>query len=64
MDTTSAAPAEVMTAQMEAQLSALYAEREALHEALGVSTAADVIQLVRSLETQLNDLYKEKEHQQ
>lgn len=64
METTHAAPSEAMTDQMEAQLSALYAERETLHNALGVSNADDVVRLVRSLEAQLNDLYNEKENQQ
>ncbi len=49
---------------MEAQLIALYAEREQLHEELGVSDAADIIAMVRSLEVQLNDLYQEKEEAQ
>lgn len=48
---------------LEPQLVALYAEREALHAALGVSDADDVIALVRSLEAQLADLYNEKEAQ-
>jgi photoactive yellow protein len=39
------------------QLEALYAEREQLQQALGVSSATDVIELVESLNTQLDDLY-------
>jgi photoactive yellow protein len=40
------------------QLEALYAERERLQQALGVSSADDVIELVESLNTQLDELYK------
>lgn len=40
------------------QLEALYAERERLQQALGVSSASDVIELVESLTTQVNELYK------
>jgi photoactive yellow protein len=40
------------------QLEALYAERERLQQALGVSSAEDVIELVESLNTQLDELYK------
>jgi photoactive yellow protein len=40
------------------QLEALYAERERLQQALGVSSATDVIELVESLTTQINELYK------
>ena len=40
------------------QLEALYAERERLQQALGVSSASDVIELVESLTTQINELYK------
>ncbi len=39
------------------QLEALYAERQKLQQALGVSSAADVIEMVETLETQLDDLY-------
>jgi photoactive yellow protein len=40
------------------QLEALYAERERLQQALGVSSASDIIELVESLTTQINELYK------
>ncbi len=40
------------------QLQALYAEREKLQQALGVSSANDVIEMVESLNTQLDELYK------
>jgi len=40
------------------QLEALYAEREKMQKALGVSDAEDVIELVESLNTQLDELYK------
>lgn len=39
------------------QLEALYAERQKLQESLGVASADDVIELVESLNTQLDDLY-------
>ncbi|PQJ34220.1 hypothetical protein BSZ35_06050 [Salinibacter sp. 10B] len=39
------------------QLEALYAERQKLQQALGVSSAEDVIEMVESLNTQLDDLY-------
>jgi photoactive yellow protein len=39
------------------QLEALYAERQKLQEALGVSSAEDVIEMVETLESQLDDLY-------
>jgi photoactive yellow protein len=40
------------------QLEALYAERERLQQALGVSSADEIIELVESLNTQLDELYK------
>ena len=46
---------------MASQLTVLYAEREYLHEHLGISESAYIVAMVRSLETQLSDLYKEKE---
>lgn len=46
---------------MEAQLIALYADREQLENELGVSDAGELIAMVRSLEAQLADLYKDKE---
>ena len=53
-----------MMESMEAQLGALYAERELLQRELGVSDADDIIAMVRSLEEQLADLYREKEEGQ
>ncbi len=41
------------------QLSALYAEKELLEKEIGVSSAEDVIAMIRSLEEQLNVLYAE-----
>ena len=43
------------------QLEALYAERERLQQALGVSSATDIIELVESLNTQLDELYKSRD---
>ena len=40
------------------QLEALYAERERLQQALGVASADEIIELVESLNTQLEELYK------
>ena len=39
------------------QLEALYAERQRLQQALGVSSADDVIEMVETLTSQLDDLY-------
>jgi photoactive yellow protein len=39
------------------QLEALYAERQKLQQALGVSSAEDVIEMVESLNSQLDDMY-------
>lgn len=41
------------------QLSVLYAEKELLEKEIGVSSAEDVIAMIRSLEEQLNVLYAE-----
>lgn len=41
------------------QLCALYAEKELLEKEIGVSSAEDVIAMIRSLEEQLNVLYAE-----
>jgi|GEM_PF-6283475 len=46
---------------MEAQLVSMYKEREILERELGVSSAALIIALVRSMEEQLISLYREKE---
>jgi photoactive yellow protein len=43
------------------QLEALYAERERMQQALGVSSADDVIELVESLSTQLEELYERRD---
>ena len=40
------------------QLESLYAEQEKLQQALGVSSAADVIEMIESLESQLDDVYE------
>jgi photoactive yellow protein len=40
------------------QLEALYAERERLQQALGVSSADEIIEMVESLNTQLDELYE------
>ncbi len=40
------------------QLEALYAERERLQQALGVSSADEIIEMVESLNTQIDELYK------
>ena len=42
------------------QLSELYAEKELLENSLGISSADDVILMVRSLEEQLSALYAER----
>jgi hypothetical protein len=41
---------------VEAQLVSLYGEREHLERELGVSEAAEIVSMVRSLEAQLRDL--------
>lgn len=46
---------------MEAQLRSLYEDRELLEEQLGVSSPHLLIALVRSMEEQLVELYREKE---
>lgn len=43
---------------MEAQLIALYAQRERLAQELGTADPAAIVKMVRSLEEQLEDLYK------
>lgn len=43
---------------MEAQLIALYAQRERLAQELGTSDPAAIVKMVRSLEEQLEDLYR------
>jgi len=43
------------------QLEALYAEREKMQQSLGVSEADEVIELVESLNSQLDDLYKTRD---
>jgi hypothetical protein len=50
---------EATDAGMDEQLSTLYAEKELLLNALGVSDAEDIITMVRSLEEQLSALYAE-----
>lgn len=52
--------AEEVIASCDEQLQALYAEKEQLETALGVSNAEDIIAMVRSLEEQLQALYEEK----
>ena len=47
---------------VEAQLVSLYGEREHLERELGVSEAAEIVSMVRSLEAQLRDLYYHREH--
>jgi hypothetical protein len=46
---------------VEAQLVSLYGEREHLERELGVSEAAEIVSMVRSLEAQLRDLYHHRE---
>ncbi len=46
---------------MEAQLAALYKEKEVLERELGVSNADLLVAMVRSMEEQLVALYQEKE---
>ena len=46
---------------IETQLDLLYAEKEELDRELGFSSASEIIETIRSLEEQLNDLYQEKE---
>lgn len=46
---------------MEAQLRSLYEDRELLEEQLGVSSPHLLIAMVRSMEEQLVELYREKE---
>lgn len=46
---------------LELQLTSLYHEREYLERHLGVSDAQELVSMVRSLESQLRDLYAERE---
>jgi hypothetical protein len=46
---------------MEAQLRSLYEDRELLERELGVSSPTVLIAMIRSMEAQLIDLYREKE---
>ena len=46
---------------LEAQLNALYREKQNLHQSIGVSDDASIIQMVRSLEKQVNLLYQERD---
>lgn len=46
---------------LEAQLNLLYADRERLESELGTSDPGELVEMVRSLEAQLQDLYREKE---
>lgn len=48
---------------MELQLMALYHDREFLERNLGVSEAAEIVAMVRSMEEQLKDVYQERERQ-
>lgn len=59
--TTPALPRAAGTVDLEAQLDALYDDRLRLHQALGVSSADEIIALVRSMQEQLDDLYAERE---
>jgi len=45
---------------MEAQLCALYRERERLFQALGTADADQIMELISSLEEQLVSLYRER----
>ena len=46
---------------LKSQLAVLQADRDLLKQELGVSDAAEIVAMVRSLEAQLNDLYRDKE---
>ena len=48
---------EALISGFDEQLTAMYAEKEQLENALGVSSADDIILMVKSLEEQLNALY-------
>jgi hypothetical protein len=50
---------EMFISGFDEQLTAMYAEKEQLENALGISSADDIIQMVKSLEEQLNALYAE-----
>jgi hypothetical protein len=45
----------------EAQLAALYSDREKLEREFGISDADDVVSLIRNFESQLASLYKDRE---
>lgn len=47
---------------MEMQLQSLYQERERLFEALGTADAGVIIDMIKSLEAQLCELYAERAH--
>lgn len=46
---------------MEHQLTVLYQEKELLEHEIGVSSAEDIITMIRSMEEQLNSLYQDRE---
>ncbi len=48
---------DAMTQSLTLQLESLYEERAFLASEIGISDAREVVAMVRSLETQLNDLY-------
>jgi len=48
---------EGLEGSLEAQLASLYADKQTLQDALGISAADEIIAMVRSLEEQLVDLY-------
>lgn len=45
------------------QLESLYEEKDRLREELGVATADEIIDMVRSLQDQVEALYEEKHHE-
>ncbi len=47
---------------LELQLVDLYGQREKMHRELGAADAEDVVAMVQSLEGQLRDVYREREH--
>ncbi|HJL18292.1 MAG TPA: hypothetical protein RMH99_21695 [Sandaracinaceae bacterium LLY-WYZ-13_1] len=47
---------------LEAQLLTLYADRERLHRELGTADPDEILAMIRSLEAQLDALYREKEN--
>ena len=46
------------------QLRVLYDEKKQLHDAIGISDTHSVVQMIRSLEAQLNSLYAAQTEQQ